>query len=271
MEAFPQKGLIIQQPHLGNILDKGKIWELRGEATTIRGDIGLCLGGKMYGIAELHNVLPLKKEELSQHADKHMVPADWPGYNQIFAWELRNVRKLSQPARFVVNVGVRRWANLQFPNTAVKHQKLLQSATGLVLEDLRSLANEAGLTCSGNSTGSAAFWRLRWSKGLDFSRKFYFWDAHSEENAILKGLRLNFLIAKADDFYSVWGVAELRSRAKDLGLAKDGQAAQLRCYSIAQQPSTLVSSCQVIVLLLLANWQPNSANALPEAKSFAIS
>ena len=45
------KGLIIKSPWIDYILDKEKIWEIRGSSTTIRGPILLIKSGtdKVYG------------------------------------------------------------------------------------------------------------------------------------------------------------------------------------------------------------------------------
>lgn len=47
------KGLIIQQPHLNNILNGLKTWEIRSKNTKVREHIGPCDGTYIHGFAKI--------------------------------------------------------------------------------------------------------------------------------------------------------------------------------------------------------------------------
>ncbi len=67
--------LIIDEPHISNIISQKKTWEIRRTATKKRGLIGLGAKGtlKTKGIAELTECFLMPVETLCQYQSKHCV------------------------------------------------------------------------------------------------------------------------------------------------------------------------------------------------------
>jgi hypothetical protein len=68
------KNLILDKNWLNLILSGKKIWDIRNQDTSIRGEIGLAYRRYRYGIATLVDVKKMTLEELSKNFDKHRVP-----------------------------------------------------------------------------------------------------------------------------------------------------------------------------------------------------
>ena len=67
------KVLIVQEPHLSNLLNGIKTWEIRRQNTNIRGLIRLGRNKKMYGKAVLKDCFPMSLQNLAKHEHKHHV------------------------------------------------------------------------------------------------------------------------------------------------------------------------------------------------------
>lgn len=69
--------LIIRKPHINNLLNGTKVWEMRSTKTSIRGRIGLIEAGSglIVGEANLVDCLPALEDEIEAafNLDKHQV------------------------------------------------------------------------------------------------------------------------------------------------------------------------------------------------------
>lgn len=114
------KGLISNSPHIENILEGKKTWEIRGTNTHIRGEIALIKSGSstIVGKCELIDVIgPIEIEELERNIDKHCVPLDsfdqvFSKYKKHFAWVLHKVILLPEPIVYKHPHGAIIWVNL---------------------------------------------------------------------------------------------------------------------------------------------------------------
>ena len=108
------KNLIMHEKWLNLILSGKKIWDIRSQDTSIRGEIGLAYRHYRYGIATLVYVKKMTLEELSQTFDKHRVPSEelekyLHGKDYGFAYVLRDVKKLDQPIPIPISRAYGKW------------------------------------------------------------------------------------------------------------------------------------------------------------------
>lgn len=114
-EEPPERGLMIRDPYVTDILLGKKTWELRGAATKVRGRIGLIKSksGHVFGEAEIIDVRgplslrdllmswqigPHDREELKQ---AERVPyLDKDGSSRTFAWILGSVVTYQPPVPY---------------------------------------------------------------------------------------------------------------------------------------------------------------------------
>ncbi|GLQ79181.1 hypothetical protein GCM10007881_26990 [Mesorhizobium huakuii] len=101
------KGLIIDDPWIGYILDGSKTWEMRSRTWGHRGWIGLIRKGTgaVWAVARLVDVgAPLSEEEMIASFDKHRIPPDMIRSGAVAKWttpwKLADVRKLSSPVPY---------------------------------------------------------------------------------------------------------------------------------------------------------------------------
>lgn len=113
------RGLIIDSPHIDNILSGRKTWELRSTATRQRGLIALIRkgSGQIIGTVDLHDCRgPLSDEELGVNRDKHLRTAERMNDPSVakyrYAWELRSARVLSAPVPYSHPSGAVIWVKL---------------------------------------------------------------------------------------------------------------------------------------------------------------
>lgn len=115
----PIKGLIIDTPHIDNILSGKKSWEMRSTVTKQRGLVALIRkgSGTVIGVAEIiDSIGPFTHSEMLTNASKHMIsPARLEDpkiskWNK--AWVLKNARPLRQPVRYEHPNGAVIWVNL---------------------------------------------------------------------------------------------------------------------------------------------------------------
>jgi len=102
--------LIVQEPHLSNILSGRKTWEIRRQDTRIRGPIGLGRNGEMYGKAILKDSFPMPVQDLVKHQDKHQVSPQWledyaKEKNILFVWLLEKAERLETPIKIPRSYG----------------------------------------------------------------------------------------------------------------------------------------------------------------------
>lgn len=111
-------GLIIGVEPIEQILSGLKDWEIRGKNTKIRGTIALIKKGTktVVGTCDLVAVHgPLSLAEQQQHADRHLPTAqefEAGCYPTTYAWELKNIRRFSQPVPYAHPSGAVIWVRL---------------------------------------------------------------------------------------------------------------------------------------------------------------
>jgi hypothetical protein len=116
------KGLVIDQPWIGKILNGEKVWEMRSRATSVRGEIALIAKGTgtIVGFARLVDCLPaLRREEMSSHFAKHGIPPEMvrsPGFKWFTPWVLADVRRAERPFPYDHPSGAVIWVNLSSPH-----------------------------------------------------------------------------------------------------------------------------------------------------------
>lgn len=108
----PERGLMIRDPYITDIIVGKKIWELRGFKTKVRGRIGLIKSrsGKVFGEAKIERVIgPLSLQdlilswEIGPHDTDELDGADAPPYvdqtgqSKTFAWCLTDVKSYQPP------------------------------------------------------------------------------------------------------------------------------------------------------------------------------
>ena len=110
------KGLIIRDPHISEILDGRKTWEMRSQKTKIRGRIGLIKGGSgcVYGEADLVDVLdPLETDlDIEKSWEKHRVDDFSLLKKWRYPWKLENVEIYEKPIPYNHPSGAVIWVNL---------------------------------------------------------------------------------------------------------------------------------------------------------------
>jgi hypothetical protein len=112
------RALLIRHPHIDNILDGKKTWEMRGSRTLVRETIGLIASGSgtVIGVCEVVDCVgPLTEEQFRKNAKKAgMRPseAQLGYYRQTFAWVLEKPRLLKKPVRYEHPPGAIIWVKL---------------------------------------------------------------------------------------------------------------------------------------------------------------
>lgn len=111
------RGLIIRSEPINDILAGRKTWEIRGKRTHIRETIGLIEKGTgtVVGLCELVGCIgPLSLAELRRNQRKHGMPQAclWSReghYKTIYAWVLKNPRRLKHPVPYRHKSGIIIW------------------------------------------------------------------------------------------------------------------------------------------------------------------
>jgi hypothetical protein len=109
------KALVIKPEPMKKILSGSKCWEVRRGRCQIRGLVGLIESGSgtVVGVAELTDCVgPLTRDLRIRNARKIGVSIEtaaepWP--RGLYAWVLRNRRRLSRPVRYKHPNGIVRW------------------------------------------------------------------------------------------------------------------------------------------------------------------
>lgn len=116
---FGLKGLLIDSPHIDQILAGRKRWEMRSTGTRQRGTIALIHKGRgtVVGMADLVDSLgPLTDNELLATVALHLIPDDRlrsPSLARYrYAWVLENARPLTSPAPYCPQLAAVTWVNL---------------------------------------------------------------------------------------------------------------------------------------------------------------
>ena len=113
------KGLIIDTPHIDNILASKKSWEMRSTATKQRGLIALIRkgSGMVVGVAELVDSKgPLSREDMLGNVSKHLVSRERIESGAIdkwkHAWVMKGARPLARPVSYMHPNGAVIWVTL---------------------------------------------------------------------------------------------------------------------------------------------------------------
>ena len=108
-----QRALLLKKEWLNKILSNGKIWEIRGSNTRIRGKIFLAFKNHIYGEAIINQSIETNKEELEtlENKQKHQIneSALYEKYKKIYRWVLSNVKKYVNPIQFTRKKGQVVW------------------------------------------------------------------------------------------------------------------------------------------------------------------
>ena len=113
------KGLIIDTPHIDNILSGRKTWEMRSTATKQRGPVALILKGSgvVVGLAEIVDSKgPLGKEDMLANLSKHLIARERIENGEVskwkHAWIMSGARALPRPVPYTHPSGAVIWVNL---------------------------------------------------------------------------------------------------------------------------------------------------------------
>lgn len=115
--AFFMKGLIIKEPWIDLILSNKKKWEIRGNATTIRGKIFLIKSGTgcILGHANLVDCFSISTEQLQASFSMHRIPTEDVlniKYSKPHVWVLENPIQYKTPIPYKHPKGAVIWVNL---------------------------------------------------------------------------------------------------------------------------------------------------------------
>jgi len=101
----PDKGLLIRDPWIEQILSGEKVWEMRSRATQQRGWVALIRSGSgmVFGVARIvDSIGPLTEAQMLASQDKHGIPPRSvqlvPAYRH--AWVLADVKRLAKPVPY---------------------------------------------------------------------------------------------------------------------------------------------------------------------------
>ncbi len=132
------KGLIIDDPWIGYILDGSKTWEMRSTRASHRGWFALIRKGTgaVWGVARLvDSGTPLSPDEMIAAFENHRIPAEMIRSGQVAKWntpwKLADVRKMSSPVRYRHKSGAVTWVELD------------EMASSEIARQLGSIAPEA--------------------------------------------------------------------------------------------------------------------------------
>lgn len=113
------KGLIIDTPHIDNILSGKKVWEMRSTVTKQRGLVALIRkgSGTVIGVVEIvDSIGPFSTDEMLANVSKHMISparlADPKISKWNKAWVVKGAKPLSKPVRYDHPNGAVIWVNL---------------------------------------------------------------------------------------------------------------------------------------------------------------
>lgn len=127
-------GLVIDTPHIDNILSGKKVWEMRSSKTKQRGLVALIRkgSGTVVGIAEITDSLgPLKYEEMLCAQSKHLITPERLNDPRVakwnHAWVLNNAIRFSKSIPYEHPNGAVIWVKLN----ATTSQKILDAIAAM--------------------------------------------------------------------------------------------------------------------------------------------
>ncbi len=100
-----ERALIIRQPHINNVLQNKKLWEMRSKPTNLRGKIGLIEQGTGLIVGEVELVGCKKQSGKSLKSRRsislHCCDPDFLiSHNYFYAWEIVNARKYNTSIKY---------------------------------------------------------------------------------------------------------------------------------------------------------------------------
>lgn len=110
-----KRALIVRKPHIDNILDNGKCWEMRSRPTSITGWIGLIEAGSglIVGKAFLTSghIKP-SADEINSNAEKHQVQDLVKLDKWCYAWVLEQAERFEKPIPYNHPKGAVIWVKI---------------------------------------------------------------------------------------------------------------------------------------------------------------
>ncbi len=94
-----------------------KRWEVRRTRTKHRGPVAIISGGKILGVVEITDVIELPVDEMAARVEKHcadpmLIISYGSGRKTLFAWVLRNARRLKEPIPVEIPAGAQIWVKI---------------------------------------------------------------------------------------------------------------------------------------------------------------
>lgn len=118
------RGLIIADPWIGHILDGRKDWEMRSQATSIRGWFGLIRkgSGHVVGLASLVDCgKALTPSEMIANINHHQIPEDMIRRGEVakwvIPWKLADIISLERPLPYQHKSGAVTWVAFSLDET----------------------------------------------------------------------------------------------------------------------------------------------------------
>jgi len=115
------KGLLIKSPHIENIIEGRKTWEIRGsKSKELNNEIGLIKSGSGLVVGKCKIIAvhgPLTRADFEKNTDKHLVESSridevLARYKTCYAWELADISKLKLPVPYKHPNGAVIWTML---------------------------------------------------------------------------------------------------------------------------------------------------------------
>ncbi|WP_428925426.1 hypothetical protein [Marinibacterium sp. SX1] len=120
------RGLVIDEPWISHILQGRKDWEMRAQATSVRGWFGLIRkgSGHVVGLARLVECgQPLTADEMIATRDHHCIPEQMIRSGAVsrwvIPWKLADIRQLAEPVPYAHKSGAVTW--VRFSDTVSAH------------------------------------------------------------------------------------------------------------------------------------------------------
>ena len=113
------RGLVIQQPHLDDILNGLKTVRIRTRNTTIRGHVALCYNGYIHGFAKIVDSYQVPRSQLltpkwenKHRAIQSLVHGPHSTKKALWIWELSHIQKLQFPIPYERPKGAGVWVKV---------------------------------------------------------------------------------------------------------------------------------------------------------------
>lgn len=118
-QSFPSMGLIVKDPYATMIINGIKTWEIRTKRCSMRGPVGIILGGSktVIGEASIIDVIPLTQQMIVDQFEHHCVSDLSKVFkhdtnNKYYAWVLDHAYKYVTPMPYNHRAGAITWVRL---------------------------------------------------------------------------------------------------------------------------------------------------------------